>query len=68
MGQGATDSPVPPQSPTHCPVGLPEGQGFYKRSVWEFVVAIRITNNFSSSGCRAQVRIYWPEGLSEGVG
>lgn len=60
--------PTPTPESYSLPCELPEGQGFYKRSVWEFVVAIRITNNFSSNGCRAQVRIYWPEGLSEGVG
>lgn len=59
----ATNSSVSPQSPTHCPVEFPEGQGFYVCSVWEFSVAIWITYNLSSNACSAQVCIYWPEGF-----
>lgn len=41
MGWGATDSPsAPPPESYLLPCELPEGQDFYKRSVWEFVVAI----------------------------
>lgn len=32
--------PTPTPESYSLPCELPEGQGFYKRSVWEFVVAI----------------------------